>query len=111
MPRLELAAATVSAKMSEFLCEELPYQDVREYYWTDRKTVLGNVQNKDRRFHLYAANWVQQICNATLPSSWLYDNTKSNPADRASRGPMASELVAYWTQVCLEKWTLPASED
>jgi len=29
VPRLELATATVSAKMSEFLHQELPYTDVR----------------------------------------------------------------------------------
>lgn len=93
VPRLELAAATVSAKMSEFLREELPYPDVREYYCTDSKIVLGYVQNEARRFHVCVVNRVQQIRNGTVPSSRLYVNTESNPAEHASRGLMASELL------------------
>lgn len=58
VPRLELAAATVSAKMNEFLHQELPYRDVKEYFWTDSKIALGYVNNEARRFHLYVANRV-----------------------------------------------------
>ena len=93
VPRLELAAATVSAKMSEFLREELPYTDVKEYFWTDSKIVLGYVNNEARRFHVYVANRVQQIRDLTNPSSWQYIDTESNPADHASRGLTASQLL------------------
>ena len=93
VPRLELAAATVSAKMSEFLHQELPYTDVKEYFWTDSKIVLGYVNNEARRFHVYVANRVQQIRDLTNPSSWMYIDTESNPADHASRGLTASQLL------------------
>ncbi|KAL9966153.1 hypothetical protein ACROYT_G024179 [Oculina patagonica] len=93
IPRLELAAATVSAKMSEFLREELPYTDVKEYFWTDSKIVLGYVNNEARRFHVYVANRVQQIRDLTNPSSWQYIDTENNPADHASRGLTASQLL------------------
>lgn len=45
------------------------------------------------RFHVYVSNRAQKICNATIPSSWLYINTVINPADHASRGLTASELL------------------
>ena len=51
IPRLELAAATVSAKMSEFLRNELTYSDRSEYFWSDSKIVLGYINNEARRFH------------------------------------------------------------
>ena len=41
IPRLELTAATVSAKMSEFVRSEISYQNVKEFFWTDSKVVLG----------------------------------------------------------------------
>ena len=72
IPRLELTAATVSAKMSEFLRSEISYQNVKEFFWTDSKVVLGYIKNESRRFHTYAANRVQQIRNATDPDSWFY---------------------------------------
>ena len=39
IPRLELAAATVSAKMTDALKDELTYEGLQEYYWTDSKVV------------------------------------------------------------------------
>ncbi|XP_072175534.1 uncharacterized protein [Diadema setosum] len=93
IPRLELAAAVISAKMSAFLRNELTYPDVREYFWTDSKIVLGYISNESRRFHVYVANRVQQIRNESDPASWHYVDTSSNPADDASRGLTARELV------------------
>ena len=42
---------------------------------------------------MYVANRVQQIRDATNPSSWLYVSTDVNPADHASRGLLASQLL------------------
>ncbi|XP_038055409.1 uncharacterized protein LOC119727556 [Patiria miniata] len=93
IPRLELAAATVSATVSEFLRRELCYEMLHEYYWTDSKIVLGYINNEARRFHVYVANRVQQIRSLTNPERWMYVDTKENPADEASRGLTAKELI------------------
>ena len=93
VPRLELAAATVSASMSEFLRQELSYMDIKEHFRTDSKIVLGYVNNNAKRFHVYVANCLQQIRDVTDPSSWLYVSTEVNPADHASRGLTASQLL------------------
>ena len=42
---------------------------------------------------MYVANRVQQIRDVTDPSSWLYVSTEVNPADHASRGLTASQLL------------------
>lgn len=93
IPRLELTAATISAKMSAFLRKELRYDNLREFFWTDSKIVLGYINNEARRFHVYVANRVQQIHEKTKPGSWFYVDTNSNPADDASRGMTAKELL------------------
>ena len=93
IPRLELAAATTSASMSEFVRNELEYPEIKEFFWTDSQVVLGYISNEAKRFHVYVANRVQQIRDLTDPNSWFYVETKSNPADEASRGLTAKQLV------------------
>ncbi|XP_071476202.1 uncharacterized protein [Diadema antillarum] len=94
IPRLELAAATVSAKTSSFLRSELKYADMKEFFWTDSQVVLGYIKNEARRFHVYVANRVQLIRDHTNPDSWFYVDTTQNPADKASRGMTAQQLTS-----------------
>ncbi|XP_041472758.1 uncharacterized protein LOC121422022 [Lytechinus variegatus] len=93
IPRLELAAAVISTKMSAFLRKELTYHEIREYFWTDSKIMLGYISNESRRFHVYVANRVQQIRNVSDPASWYYVDTSTNPADDAARGLTAKDLL------------------
>ena len=93
IPRLELTAALVSVKVSQTLQEELEYDQVDEFFWTDSKVVLGYINNEARRFHTFVANRVQQIRDHTSLEQWLYIDTKNNPADDASRGLSAKSLV------------------
>ncbi|KAK3728019.1 hypothetical protein QZH41_000113 [Actinostola sp. cb2023] len=93
VPRLELAAALVSAKICAFVRKELKYDDIPELFWTDSQVVLGYISNDARRFHTYVANRVQQIRDLTSPKQWKYVDTKENPADDASRGLSAKDLV------------------
>ncbi|XP_068756491.1 uncharacterized protein [Montipora capricornis] len=86
VPRLELTAAVVSVKTSVQLQQELEYEDVKEVIWTDSNIVLGYIANETRRFHIFVANRVQQIQEHSCPDQWRQVDTKSNPADHASRG-------------------------
>ncbi len=94
IPRLELTAATVSVTVSNMLREELVYESVEEFFWTDSKVVLGYINNEARRFHTFVANRVQKIRNSTTPQQWLYVSTNENPADSASRGTSVDELLS-----------------
>ena len=93
VPRLELTAAVVSTKISSLLQKELNYQDMQEFFWTDSRVVLGYISNEARRFHTFAANRVQAIRDHASPEQWRYVDTKDNPADDASRGLGANELI------------------
>ena len=61
VPRLEIAAATISAKAAAILEKELEYKEIDEFYWTDSKVTLGFINNVSRRFRKYVANRVQAI--------------------------------------------------
>ena len=93
VPRLELQAAVVSIKISQWLLKELDYQDVSEFFWTDSRVVIGYINNETKRFHTFVANRIQQIHDHTGPQQWQYIESKSNPADSASRGLTARQLL------------------
>ncbi len=93
VPRLELTAAVLSAKTSAQLQRELEYEEVKEFFWTDSKVVLGYIANETRRFHIFVANRVQQIQDHSSPDQWRYVDTKLNPADHASRGLSPKEFL------------------
>ena len=94
IPRLELTAALVSARMSQMLVKEMDYPCISETFWTDSQVVLGYINNDVRRFNIFVANRVQQIREYTRPCQWKYVASKENPADEASRGLSARELLA-----------------
>lgn len=85
IPRLELTAALVSARVSARLKFELDHQG-EEYFWTDSKVVLGYLKNEAKCFHVFVANRVQEIRTSTESSRWHYVPSDQNPADITSRG-------------------------
>lgn len=121
VPRLELTAALVSARMSVYLRQELKYPCVKEIFWVDSKVVLGYLNNEAKRFQTFVANRVQEIRDITDPSSWYYVESKSNPSDEASRGVTAKRFVSssrwlqgpefLWKDVDLESKRGPAIID
>ena len=72
IPRLELAAAVVSAKVSVMLKGELDMKIDQEFLWTDSQVMLGYINNDACRFHIFVANRVQLIRNNSNPSQWYY---------------------------------------
>ncbi len=98
VPRLELTAGTVSAKIAAMLVEELKIPEIKVYYWIDNKIVLGYIYNERRRFRIFVANRVQIIDAYTEKEQWGYVDTKDNPSDYASRGisPKDTEKVYIW---------------
>ncbi|KAK6177793.1 hypothetical protein SNE40_015826 [Patella caerulea] len=56
VPRLEFVGATISAKMSTFLLNELTYENVPEFFWTDSRIVLGYLKNEAKRFDTFIAD-------------------------------------------------------
>ena len=93
IPRLELTAATVSVRVGEMIARELDEPVESKLYWTDSTAVLNYIRNEKKRFHVFVANRVQTIRDATNPLQWRYVETKHYPADDASRGRNGPELT------------------
>jgi len=86
IPRLELTAAVLSAKVDQMLRKERRLQLENSVFWTDSQTVLKYIKNEDKRFQTFVANRVSYIRERTQPQQWRYVATRENPADDASCG-------------------------
>ena len=98
VPRLELAAALVSTKVTAMVTEELDMGILQSIYWVDSMIVLGYIQNDVKRFRTYVANRAKKIRDQTEKCQWKHISTDYNPADDASRGISVNDLekVKRW---------------
>lgn len=94
IPRAELQAAVLSCKLAEALRADLKLDKIdQEVFWCDSKVVLGYIKNREKRFHVYVSNRVQQIHDLSMLTQWFYIPSESNPADIASRGAPINNLT------------------
>lgn len=94
IPRLELCAALLAAQVARTLESELTTMIHGITLWTDSVLVLQYIRNPSQRFKTYVANRVTSIQRLTQPDQWRHVPTHQNPADDASRGLTAAELLA-----------------
>ena len=100
IPRMELTAASVSAKLHKFLEEQLDLPIHRSVFWTDSTIVLQYLRNKAKRFQIFIANRLAIIHDVSSSRQWRHVDSKSNPADLASRGLLSidSEKLRLWLE-------------
>lgn len=67
IPRLELAAATVSIRLNKILKKELEMPIDTIFFWTDSMIVIHYIENESKRFHNYVANRVAVIREDSSP--------------------------------------------
>ena len=86
IPRLELQAAVLSAKVSITVRAELEVPISSMYYWSDSMIVLCYIRNSTRRFKPFVANRLSTIHRLTAVVDWHHVCGSDNPADIVSRG-------------------------
>ena len=86
IPRLELTDAAFFVKLSKILKEELDIHIDDEIFCTDSQVVLGYINGNVRRFKMFVANSVHQICDHTSTRQGHFIESGDNPTDYASRG-------------------------
>ena len=92
IPRLELTAAVLAAKVDKKLRSELSLTVDQSFFWCDSEIVLQYIQNRSRRFHVFVANRIAAIHQTSQPSQWRHVPGIVNPADNVTRGVSASKL-------------------
>ncbi|CAG4984218.1 unnamed protein product [Colias eurytheme] len=92
IPRLELCAAGLSARLCKQVLESIRFVPTRVVHWSDSSVVLAWINSNPNKLKTYVANRIGEIQELTSPQSWRYVPTKSNPADLISRGLNGSQL-------------------
>lgn len=102
LPRLELCAAHLLAQLVAH-CQKLFNNIITSdhiYAWCDSSVVLTWLRTPPYRLKTYVANRVSQTQELIPLDAWRHIASADNPADCASRGIYASQLVdhaLWWT--------------
>ena len=95
IPRLELLSSLVASRLTESVKNAL--NDVKSLdsvtYWSDSMVVLSWIRSPHKEFKQFVENQLVEIRRSAPPELWKYFPTKQNPADIASRGTTATQLV------------------
>lgn len=85
IPRLELQAALMGARLGHSLTTNLRLKISQTFYWTDSKTVLHWVRSEAHRFKVFVAQRIGEIHELTDTTQWRYVPSKLNVADEATK--------------------------
>ena len=94
IPRLELCAAVLAASADAQLRRETSLSVEQSVFWTDSMIVLQYIATPSRRFQTFVANRLGTIHRLSSPHQWRHVKSEDNPADDATRGLFARELLA-----------------
>ncbi|CAH8494788.1 unnamed protein product [Dicrocoelium dendriticum] len=96
IPRLELGAAVLAAKVNQILADSLSMSPRDTRYWTDSQIVLHYIYNKSTRFSTFVANRIAAIQQLSEPTQWNHVRSKDNAADLTSRGTLKLSEWRAW---------------
>ncbi|XP_034944944.1 uncharacterized protein [Chelonus insularis] len=100
IPRLELTAALLLARLITYVRNNLDIQPTQLVCWTDSSVTLTWIQSHSSRWKEFVRNRVSAIQDLTPIGVWRFVPGKQNPADCASRGISISQLrkhPLWWT--------------
>lgn len=93
LPRLELCAAELLAKLIEKIKDSLLCQNnIKIFAWTDSMITLGWICGDISRWKTFVANRVNKIIDIIPASCWHHTRSEDNAADCATRGLTSQQL-------------------
>jgi hypothetical protein len=92
IPKLELCAATLLAKLYKKATRALHMTTHEAYLWTDSSIVLTWIQGPPNKWKTFVGNRVATIQEDTTSATWRHVPTQSNPAHLISREVEPSTL-------------------
>ncbi len=93
VPRLELTAAVLLARLLTSVISDLSIPIENCYAWTDSSIVLSWLRHAPETLKTYEANRVMTILGILSRGQWRHVRGEDNPADLPSRGALTSELI------------------
>jgi len=97
IPRLELLACTIGARLYAEIKQTLNDTSIQNYFWSDSSTAIYWIQ-KEEDWAVFVGNRVKEIRKLTEKTAWRHIPGILNPADLPSRGcnPKALLQSQWW---------------
>ncbi|XP_011883862.1 PREDICTED: uncharacterized protein LOC105571005, partial [Vollenhovia emeryi] len=112
IPRLELLAATIGARLARNVLDALHFKTLKLFYWTDSSTVLAWIQ-RECNWATFVYNRIKEIRMLSDPACWYHVQGRLNPADLPSRGCTAKQIMSarwwegpVWLYETADKWPM-----
>lgn len=119
IPRLELCAALLLSTLVKTIKTALKISIHEIHAYSDSTIVLTWLSAHPARWKTFVANRVTQIHDNLPDAQWHHVSGKENPADCASRGTTAQDLIANstwwhgppWLQSTIDQGNVPSTEE
>ena len=110
IPRLELAAALLGARVGKYVKEALNIKKC--FYFSDSDCTLFWIRESPLSMRTWVANRLKELQLLTSPNDWWYCPSADNPSDLGSRSCSLAELRSSdiwwkgppWLSSSTEKW-------
>ena len=95
IPRLELQAAVLGARLASAKKALHRLHIAREVFWTDSKTVMCWINADHRRYSQFVAVRVSELVETTKAADWNWISTKANVADEGTKCQKLPDLSPH----------------
>ncbi|XP_011171120.1 uncharacterized protein LOC105203894 [Solenopsis invicta] len=100
IPRLELSAAVLLARLIESVQNALKLTDLVCHCWTDSTVVLAWLSQHPSKWKTFVSHRVTVVQSKVPKAKWHHVLSEDNPADCASRGLLKQDFASFslWWQ-------------
>ena len=107
IPRLELMAALVASRLTNFAINAIPVPNSPVFMWSDSQIVLHWIKSQ-KPLPMFVRNRISEMTSLLPSAIWNHCPTADNPADLLSRGTTAELLMSSQLWQHGPKWlTMP----
>ncbi|XP_055645281.1 uncharacterized protein LOC129781728 [Toxorhynchites rutilus septentrionalis] len=85
VPRMELQACVLGARLAKFVIEGHAFPSISSYFWSDSSTALSWINADPRKYSPFVTFRVGEILENTNRADWRWVPSQQNPADEATK--------------------------